>query len=126
VSDPIPARQKRDRWSWEAELLSPLVVAAVDARQLRQLCEMWGTMRWGISSASMVRNGIIGAPVPQSCYPRDWADLERCEIAYAISPRWLKPKIADTLGTFRLHVVGKNLSWAPPVDMFRASLGGAS
>lgn len=119
----LPPLVKRQApyWSdWRAKLLTPETYPLLNDRQLRQLVEMQFRVRFGVSSAAMVRSGITGEPVHGSCHPHDWGDLERCEIAHAIAPLWLKERMTATLLDFRDEVYGRGLTWDPPADQFRS------
>lgn len=117
---PLVKRQAPGWTNWRAEALTPKTYPLLNDRQLRQIVEMQFRVRLGVSSSALIRSGITGEDVPFDCRPHDWGDLERCEIAHAIAPLWLKERMTATLLDFRDEVYGRGLSWDAPADQFRS------
>lgn len=58
----------------------------------------------GISSDALLRSAIYGVPVAPADFPRDNADLGRCERMYDAAPPHLQRAMEPTLAAFRASV----------------------
>lgn len=108
-----------------SELLTAEVIAELGSLEaVQELAEMTKHLRFGLSSAGLVRWAVLaGEDVYPAAWrwPSDWDDLERCELAYALAPAWLQQRMAANLVRFRAFVVGR-CQYAPLPDQFRADL----
>lgn len=107
----VPARQRpfngRRNQTADALIGRLFCSGAINSERLRRVAEMCSQLRLGASSAAMVESAITGEPIPEIELPSDWDDLERCEIAHAIAPRWLAEAMAPTLIRFRAAVTAQ-------------------
>jgi hypothetical protein len=77
---------------------------------------IYGDWTWvGLSSNAMLAQAVTGADRPTE-YPRDSADLARCEKTYELAPEHLKPRMLRTLGLFRRMVKEGGLLWCFTCD----------
>lgn len=90
----------------DARVITSWTLATLDAKRLRQVCEMTLRLRFGTASATLVRRAILEpiTPFPMACYPHDWDDLEKCEIACGIAPKWMLGWMINELPILRRHV----------------------
>lgn len=59
----------------------------------------------GISSDALLRQAMTGEDTDE--YPRDFADLARCERMYEAAPKHLRKRMTTTLASWRLSVFGR-------------------
>ena len=127
----VPPRQRPDRWGdprqHTSHVLGVEVIEALGSMvAVLQVAEMVKRLRFGLSSAGLVRWAILEPSTPYDPsrwrWPSDWDDLERCELAYALAPNWLQHRMADQLRAFREHVAGRCASSRRPPDHFEAAL----
>jgi len=105
----VPPHQRpwgRDIRGYSTEVLTLATVQAMsDPIMVQQVAEMSERLRFGLSSAGLVRWAIVSPGQPFDGFmPCDWDDLERCELAYALAPDWLQRRMASQLLVFRAHV----------------------